>query len=214
MRRTVLIVTLLLSGIASAMAQTTVKDIIKTIPQEFLPYIDEDRRKEINEFAGVQDTMEIKNSLNGTTRIFTANDNFAQIDLNEAARLQIKLLPVNDSTQIICLLKTVTKPVPDSKIGFYSTAWVPLSSDFNLSLSNNTDSLLAYFAADSMTVDEYEELKRNIEPVIISADIAKDENTITFSLSIPFVPKDDYDNIKAMIKQKTFKWDGKHFKIC
>lgn len=214
MRKTVLIATLLLLGIAPVMAQTTVTDIIKTIPQEILPYIDDDQRKEINEFAGVQDTIEIKNSLNGTTRIFTANNSFAQIDLNEAARLQIKLLPLNDSTQIVCLLKTVTKPVPDSEIRFYSTTWSPIASDFNLPLSNNADSLLAYFETDTMTVDEYEELKRSIEPVIISADISKDENAITFSLNIPLISKDDYDSIKALIRQKTFKWDGKCFKIC
>lgn len=212
----IVLITALLLGMATSRAQTTITDVIKTIPQELLPYIGDEQRKEINEFAGQEDTIEIKNELNGTTRILTANGDFAQLDLNGTTRMQIKLLPVNDTTKIICMAKTVTKPVPDSDIKFYSTDWTPIHSSFNLPVDYKAENLLSVFTQrpDTMTTERYEELLKYIEPVIVSADLSKDNCTITFNIDIPFVQKDEINMIKAIIRQKTFKWDGNNFKIC
>lgn len=206
----------LFCGITSVTAQTTITDVIKSIPQELLPYINNDQRKEINAFTDERDSVEIKNALNGTTTVYTANGTFAQFNLNDITRLQIKLLPVNDTTQIICVAKTVTRPVADSDIKFYSTDWTPIDSDFDLPTSGSTDSILAAFTErpDTMSLTRYEELARNIEPVILSANVSESDDTITFNLSIPFTTKEESNNIKAIIRQKTFKWNGKSFKIC
>lgn len=215
MRKIFFITTLLLS-LSSSMAQTSIKDILKTIPQEILPYVNDDQRKEINEFVSQKDTIEIKNALNGTTRIHTSGDNFAQFDLNETTKLQIKLLPVNDSTKIICIAKTVMRPISDSSISFFSTDWAPIHSNFNLPIDNSTETLLSMFTQrpDTMTTARYNELIKCIEPVIISANISNNDYTITFSLDVPFVQKSEIDTYKAITRQKTFKWDGRSFKIC
>lgn len=65
-----------------------------------------------------------------------------------------------------------------------------------------------------MTAARYEELLKYLEPVIVYADIAKDNATITLSLSIPFGSKETIDDIRAITRKKTFKWNGYYFKAC
>ena len=215
MRKTLSIMVLAL-GMGHGMAQTSIREALKTMPQELLPYISDDQRKEIDEFTAKQDTVTIKNSLNGTTIVCIADSSFAQIDLNETACMQVRLLPVNDSTQIICMAKTVKTPIADSSIRFYSSDWKPIDSEFNLPVNADADSMLAEFTQrpDTMTAARYEELLKYLEPVIVYADIAKENATITLNLSIPFGSKETIDDIRAITRQKTFKWNGSHFKAC
>ena len=76
----------------STMAKVTVTNVLRTIPKEIVPYIDDDRRDEIGRFSSENDSLEIKNSLNGTMRIWTVSDDFARMELSESSMLQVKLL--------------------------------------------------------------------------------------------------------------------------
>lgn len=59
MRKTLSIMVLAL-GMMHGMAQTSIREALKTMPQELLPYISDDQRKEIDEFTAKQDTVTIK----------------------------------------------------------------------------------------------------------------------------------------------------------
>ena len=71
----------------STMAKVTVTNVLRTIPKEIVPYIDDDRRDEIGRFSSVNVSLEIINSLNGTMRIWTVSDDFARMELSESSML-------------------------------------------------------------------------------------------------------------------------------
>jgi len=62
---------------------------------------------------------------------------------------------------------------------------------------------------DTMSNDRYDELRRKIEPVIVSIDIANSGSDFTYRLSLPLLNKKEQDEMKAIIKQKSFNWGGK-----
>lgn len=207
---------LIFFNVSAATAQKTVKDVIKTMPEDIIPYLQDEQWAEIYNFMESKDTLEVKNALNGTTSIDSISESFAKISLNKITEMQIKLLPCNDTTEIICLVKTINRPVKESTVQFFSTNWNEIDDDFNLPRPGDIDAINSAFIErpDSMSEDKFKELSSYIDPVIITADVSGTGNTIVYSLSLPFIPNDKSEEIKALIKQNTFKWDGGRFKKC
>lgn len=207
---------ILLCGTTATTAQTSIKEIIGNIPEEIIPYVNSDQKNELLEFTRKKDSVKIKNIFNGTTSIDTICSNFAKISTNRAAELQLILLPANDSTQIICMVKTLKSPVKESTIKFYHTNWQPIDSTFGLPDNSSADSLLNMFVhkPDTMTEERFNILRNYIEPVMMYADLKNTDNTITLNLSLPLIQKDSYNELKAIIKKISFKWDGQKFKKC
>ncbi len=195
-------------------AQKGIKDILCGIPETVIPYINDEQREEISKFTSDADTVKIKNKLNGITEINVAGNDFAQIKLNKSATLQLKLLPLNDTTQVICLIKTMATPIKESAIKFYSTDWKPLAQNFGLPEFNDADIVITEFTQrpDTMQANKFEELCEYLEPVIIYADISPKDNIITYEPSIPFASKAEKEELRAIIKQKSYKWTGYNFK--
>ena len=214
--RTLIFIAALFMCATTAKAQTSITKIIETIPREIIPYINDNSREEISKFTDENDSLSVKNELNGNTTIRKRNDDYVRIDLNESSSLQIKLLPVNDTTQIICMVRTMKSPLPESEIAFYSTEWEKLENGYGLPDIHNADSIMAGFTCkpDTMTETKFEELRKYIEPIMVYAGFDDKGQALTFSINIPFTTKDMRNEVKAIIKQKSFKWSNGFFKEC
>lgn len=212
---------------ATSFGQTTITDIIKTMPQGNVPYLSQDQLKELSHDADIRisagggltednDTvLNIKNKFGGTTYIEAVSSSYIKLTLNETSCIELKLLTSNNSNQIICAVQTINKPVRESEVKFYDTAWRPVNREFGLiNLDADAETLLKLFVArpDTMAESEFDELCKLIEPVVVCADLSTD-GSITYKLSLPFVPHDKKGSIENVIRQKTFKWDGNMFKI-
>lgn len=224
MKRTFFLVIMTLN-IAFSTAQTaneevsrakpaTIKEVLMAMPDSIVQYLNSEQRAELCRFSNTQDTLKVKNTLNGETYIDSISDTFANVVLNNAAQMQIKLLPLNDSSQVVCTIKTVSKPVADSRVNFYSVDWNKLQDTFGLPNQNNEKVMLGLLTVcpDTMSMERYNELIDKIEPVITSASFSREENaTITYSLSLPMLDREEKDVLKSIIKQKSFNWDGHSF---
>ena len=195
-------------------AQVTIKDALCSMPETIIPYIGEEQREEICKFTNETDTIKIKNELNGFTEVNLSGTDFARIKLNESATLQIKLLPVNDTAQVICMVKTMTAPISESDVKFYSTDWSLIDNNFGLPQFSDAENLTATFTQrpDTMQANKFEELLGYFEPATVYADISPKENVITYKLGIPLASKTEKDELRAIIKPKSYKWTGTNFK--
>lgn len=214
MKRKTILTMALSCCMLAATAQVTIKDVLCNMPETIIPYIGEEQREEICKFTNETDTIKIKNELNGFTEVNLSGTDFALIKLNESATLQIKLLPMNDTVQIICMAKTMTTPISESNVKFYSTDWNPINDSFGLPQFPKSESLAATFTQrpDTMPENKYEELLGYFDPVTVYADISKKDNVITYSLGIPLASKAEKNELKAIIKPKSYKWAGLNFK--
>lgn len=209
--RFLLLFIFLLSYFSPMSAQKTITDLIKNIPQDIIPYLNDSQQKEFERFLGENDTVEIKNIFDGTLSVYTVGNDFASIKPGDAVELQIKVLSINDSLQIICLVETIDTPVKESHVSFYSTDWHLLKNRFGLpDYSELINKFHEMFLCkpQNMTSVKYLELSKSIEPIIISANFAKQSDLIVFSLSLPLMSKEQRDETKAITKQACFKWNG------
>lgn len=212
--RTLIFIVVFLLGAQYAKAQKSVKDILGAMPESVVPYLNAEQLAELGKFTDGENSASVKNALNGTTSVDTLSHDFAVLRLNSVTDMQVRLLPLGDTAQVVCVIKTVNKPVAESSINFYTTDWKRLDSSFNLPASGDAGLMIQMLTQrpDTMPESKFGDLCKNIEPVIVSADFSNYEKGLTYSLSLPFVQNADIKEVKSITKQKTFKWNADSFK--
>ena len=77
---------------------------------------------------------------------------------------QMKVLALNDSTNVICTVSTVCAPACDSSIHFYTDDWKPLTTSLFITLPLMDDFLNA---PDSAGVYEFDEARRSADMLLM-----------------------------------------------
>ena len=212
--RTLIFISVLLLGMQCVKAQKSVKDVLGTMPESVVPYLTAEQAAELGKFTDESKTASVKNALNGTTSVDTLARDFASLKLNAVTDMQVRLLPLGDTAQVVCVIKTVNKPVAESTVKFYTTDWKPLDSRYNLPDGGDAGLMMPMLThrPDTMPETKFDELCKYLDPIIVSADFSDLGQGLTYSLSLPFVQKEDMDEIKSIIRQKSFKWEDGLFK--
>ena len=198
--RTFIIILFAVLGVRQCAFGKSLEEILRAMPSSFIPYLTDNQREEMSKFTEGMKSVEVNNIFNGKTAVDTISSDFAVIRLNAVADMQV-------------MVKTVRKPLAESSISFYTTDWQPVESRFGLPDIGDAGVMMQMLVErpDSIDAIRFNRLCSYIEPVMVSADCSNDDNIITYSLSLPFVTKDKADEIKAVIKKKSFKWDGETF---
>ncbi len=203
---------LLMATSIIAMPQKTMNDLIRRIPQEILPGLDGEQLVELAMGRTPDDTIRVKNSLNGITTVDSISDDFVKISSSNITQIQVRLLTRNDSSKIICVVKSFLKPIKESQVSFYDNDFDQVQENFNLPDISSPTTLLETFTfqTDSITKEKYLELLNLIDPVIINADYS-DATSINYEISFPLTASDKKDELQAILRKKSYRWNGQDF---
>lgn len=209
--RKILIICCVLSFLLPIKAKS-VRDAWLSMPKSLVPYLNANLRLECVELKDMKLRAEVKNLLGGNTVLDTLTTDYLHVTLNEAATLEMKLLPVEGGDSILCVVKTVAAPEKDSEVWFYSTNWQPLREQ-----QEQLDELLAHLPGslthrpDTMSQTRYEALVEMIDPVMYEAFLSPEEDVLSFHLSLPFLNSGERAELSPLLSQRKFKWNGHSF---
>ena len=195
-------------------AQVSMRDVWLSMPDSILPYLNRSLRMEHLDFVNMHVKSEVKNLLHENGVLDTLTNDFASYYLPQSSSLELKLLTTADSSQVICMVKTVMAPEAESEVKFFNTSWQPLADDYGLPLHLSEGEILKQFTHQpaDMTNDRFDELCKMIDPVMLSASLSASSPVITLCLSTPVLTKQELDEVSVIAKQISFKWDGIRFK--
>lgn len=121
-------------------AQTTMSQVFKTMPNEVVPYLSENNRLDLIDFIASNMNAEVTNLLDGKTKLTKLTEDGASLLLNEAVRMDLRLLNVSDTIdnarQIICMIRTYRGGECGSQVSFYSVGWKKLKTSDFITLPN------------------------------------------------------------------------------
>lgn len=126
MKRFLYICLTLFAVIVQAPARTTMRDWLVSMPDSVLPLLTKNNRLDFIDFIDAGMEAVVTNRMEGKSRMDTLTSDFVRINYTKTTDVAMKLLPVNDSTDVLCLVTTVDAAVDDSRIAFYDSAWQPL----------------------------------------------------------------------------------------
>ncbi len=195
-------------------AQTPVRDAWLSMPDSIIGYLNKNLRQEHLDYMDMKVSSEVKNLFLGQGLMDTLSTDYLSLRLNAVTELQLKVFETNDSVSpLICLIKTVKAPYADSDLSFYHADWSPIPHHFNLPFTSDRDRLLNTFTMrpDTMTVERYEEIKGMMDPIGLKIKVLDNEESFLFELSTPFMNKDEEQQIRAIIKQRKYKWNKETF---
>lgn len=135
-----------------AEGRTPMRHWFTSMPDSVMPLLTHVNRLDFIDYCDANMEAVVTNRMDGKSRMDTLTDDFASIRYTESTDVSMKLLPLNDTTDILCMVTTMRASVWDSRIAFYDDQWRPLEasdyfvepslSDFRLNLSNDSAMLV------------------------------------------------------------------------
>jgi len=173
-----------------------IDDVFKTMPNNIVPGLSDGNRTMLLVDTG---KTIIPYPLGEIEKLAYSPD-FLKIKTSEIGTTQIKLLPLINDTQIICVVKTVCGNACDSHIKFYSTDWKEL--DANLLLPDI--SAESFLDSSKKDTDNYKFAVSLPDIYPISAEFENGSNTLKLKLDLTkYLSNEQLAEIKPFIKSET-----------
>jgi len=172
----------------SPLSAQTAKQLFRAMPDSILPLLTANNRADCTDFMDSKMKAEVVNAFKEKSQMTEMTNDYIALRLSEASTWQMKLLPTNDSTKIICVINTVEGPVADSRIAFYDTNWAPYKTENYIKLPTTDD----FFKApqtndenDSIFI-QYTNARRKCDMCLVKMDLSKEDNSLTATFTTPY----------------------------
>lgn len=193
------------------LAQTKMHDVWLEIPDSLTPVLNKNLRHEQLDFIDMKVPMSVKNLLRGESLLDTLTNDYLHVKLTASSEMELKLLPLNDSTSVICMVKTFSAPMAESQICFFSTDWQPLADTFGMDV-NKCEVERFVAKPDTMSQEKYDNVIHSIGLKLLQAKLSPSENTLNLIMNVPLINAENKEELKQSIKQINLKWNGFAFK--
>lgn len=186
--------------------------IFLTMPESIIPELETAGKEQLLSYPEDSTSVSVNRNEFGAVKRTAISPDYIEIQTSQVGSMQIKLLPLVNNTQIICVVKTVCAKICDSQIQFYTTSWMPipqgdlfpqLNKDWFIKTNTNTD--------DQQFKNAYTALDMNPMKIRLSPD---DTSLKVYYEIENYLSDDDYKEIEPyLIKEpKTFSWDKTSYK--
>lgn len=132
MKRIFSIALVVLLSAADVMAQTTVSELFKAMPDSILPYLTRNNRLDMIDFMEAKMKAEVTNLLETKTEMTSLDSAHLTIRMSESVVLDMSLMNTTEAydscQQVICLMKTyyIQGKEAERVPAFYTVKWRPL----------------------------------------------------------------------------------------
>jgi hypothetical protein len=197
---------LLVCLVTPAVAQRMEEIFIK-MPTDMIIQLGEAWRKDLVELYKSGKTATLENTMQGRSALLKLTDDYLLLQSTERSTVEMKLLPLVNNTYIICMITTVSAPVADSRISFFTTDWNPLSAD-----GLYTPVTADWFRkenVDNFSV-EYLEANARLDMSLIKYSLNAESTALTAEYTTPlYLDGDVRDKVVSLLKEEPKKYEWK-----
>lgn len=212
MKQIALIISLFAAGIltiTSATAQEA-KKIFISMPDSLSPLLTAVNRADCIDFLESNMRAQVTNRFGRKSEMTELGSDYIRMQMSPQSTWQMKLLRVNDSTKVVCVVSTVCAPVCDSDVEFYTTDWKQLPVGNFLS----SQPALKDFVEPVDTTDYAVLTARDRATVsLVKADLSKADDKLTFTLTTPeYMEKETAEKLKPFLRRPiVYVWSEGRF---
>lgn len=186
------------------------KSVFIAMPDSITPLLSQVNKEDCVDFLDSNMKAEVTNRFGGKTEMKVLTDDYVLMQTTPGSTLEMKLFPVNDSTKVVCMVKTVCASACDSEIRFYASDW---SKEFSKDdFLQQPDVETFYLPQDSVT-EEYTLIRKKADMHLMKASLSKDDASLTFIYTTSeYMNKEDKEKLLPYLKKEpiVLQWqDGK-----
>lgn len=174
----------------------TAPEMFVAMPDSMMPYLAASQRKTLVEIRKMdaEGIASIPGAFNKDIKITSMSDGLIRIVPSDNAVWEI----VRCDNAEYAFIRTLQGPAQQSTISIFNNKWNKLRD-----VKIPTDGLIA--KPDTMSQETFDGLCAMIEIPMAYATVDDDCSTVTVSLSLPLVTKEDAERIKAILVQRKIK---------
>ena len=167
-------------------------------------------REDCIDFLESKMKAEVENRFGKKSEMTALSKDYIRMQMSPQTTWQMKLLALNDSTNVVCVVTTACAPACDSNISFYTTAWEPLPASQFITLPVMDD---FFVAPDSMEIYDYDEARRTADILLVKADLNKDNTELALALTTQdYMSKETAEKLKPFLRRPiVYQWKNGKF---
>lgn len=198
---------LLLLQLVQVAEARKMRDVFASMPDSVLSLMTKNNRLDCIDFIENNMEAKVRNRLDGYTVLKAMTDDYLDLQLTASCRVEMKLLPVADSLNYICMVRTYASPVQESALTLYTQDWQPVPTDKYL-VRLGYD---AFWTTNDTTDNaEVERLQRLQDMRFVMAELNRDDMSLTFRLQSGVGDKDAAERMQAVLRPVVYTWrDGR-----
>ena len=207
-----LIFSILICALALGVKAQEMDALFISMPDQNIPQLENAWRKDLVDLYKSGKDATLKNTMNGSSSLKKLTSDYLLLQATERSSIEMKLLPLVNNTNVICMIRTVNGPVADSQIEFFTTDWQPLA----------VSDLLTPVDADWFIKDDtdknsnaFQDAASRLDMDLIQYTLSPDNLTLTATYTTPlYLSKEDRKAVIPFIKEspKVYTWEKYHFK--
>lgn len=199
---------LLVMGALSCQARTPIRQIFAAMPDSVMPLLTKNNRLDFIDFLDCKMDAVVTNRLDGKSRMDMLTDDYLSMRYTSSCDVEMKLLPVNDSTEVLCMVTTLKAGVCDSRVDFYDVSWNPLPVE-PIFMQPKLDD----FRTEEVSDSAYMAWKK-MDVYFKTYRLSPEASTLTCRLStLDYLSKEDKELVLPYVKSDSivFLWESGAF---
>ncbi|WP_314969143.1 DUF3256 family protein [Phocaeicola abscessus] len=185
------------------------RTLLVAMPDSILPLLTKNNRMDCVDFVDSKMKAEVKNRLGEVSELKVLTKDYLLLQMTSQSTVEMKLLSVNDSAKVVCVVRTVCAPVCDSAVEFYDISWKRLKTADYIACPL-VDS---FFRNPAQTDLPYQLLREKADVDLIKASLSVERAVIRFEYTTPdYLSEDDREKIRPYLRKDplVYSWtDGK-----
>lgn len=188
-----------------------IKTVFVNMPDSITPLLTAVNRADFVDFMESNMKAEVKNKFDDTAEMTELTDSYTNIRMTEESTWQMKLLPLPDDSQVICLVTTACAPVCDSNIRFFNMEWKELPASDFINIPQEKDFYHSIITGEQSY--EYSLLREKADLYLYRAELSPDSQQISFTYTTPeYLNTEDRTNLMPYVtSQIVMLWKGGRF---
>lgn len=185
------------------------RPLFVAMPDSVLPLLTKTNRMDCIDFLDSNMKAEVKNRFNKTSELKVLTKDYLELQLTSQSSVEMKLLPMNDSVKVVCMVHTVCGPVCDSEITFYDTQWKQLPSKNFITLPE-----VDRFYYLNTNEESYATVRKAADMYLMKANLSSEASTLTFIYTTPeYLSKEDREKLELYLRKEpiVYQWGEGRF---
>ena len=195
---------------AMPMVAQNMKSVFIAMPDSIAPLLTQVNKEDCVDFLDSNMKAEVTTRFGGTAEMKVLTEDYVFLQTTPSSTLEMKLLPVNDSTKVVCMVKTVCASACDSEIHFYTSDWKGKMAVGDFLQKPEQEAF--YLPNDSVT-EESVLIRKKADMHLMKASLSKEDASLTFIYTTPdYLNKEDKKQMLRYLNPNpvVFQWkDGK-----